>query len=309
MTNKIALAAAIVAASCCVLFAGETEQKAFKDLSLTGVESGIEIPAPQAAASEGQPSDRELDAFFEYFGGMIKAPEALPVMAGGKAVTDVSEGNRGPIVYSIELEPIRNGFLYSGVTFKTSKGTAVHLSGHKATDCPKGGTDCAMKEKIFLVLTTQRGESYLIRGMDVANFSIFMSGSKTIEIDGEKFTVKLHASVSKPETSRIEVTSNGRKVLSVTAVAMGDALAKKGVAVKLSRDYKLAYGNELVQAGGARFTDKKLVLLIPFPMQDANSYFLLNASDMKPSGVLYPEIDAKFGFRIENGTLDIFSVK
>lgn len=311
-TNKIILAGAILTASCCVIFAGGMEQKSLdaSDFSLAGMEAGIVIPAPQAAAAAQQPSEPGLDGFFKYFNDMIALPEALPLaVAGNKAVTSVSEEGRGAVVYSVQLEPIRNAFLYSGLTFKTSKGTEVHLSGHKATDCPKGGTSCDMKEKIFLVLTTQKGESYLIRGMDVANFGIFMSGSKTVAIDGEKFTVKLYASISKPETSRIEVTSGGRKVLVATAAQLGDALAKKGMDVKLSKNYKLAYGNEVLQAGGARFTEKTLILLIPFPVQDANSYYVLDTSEIKPSGVSYPDIDAKFGFRIESGTLDIFSLK
>lgn len=310
--NMILAASAIVAASCCVLFAGELEQKALNasDFALINLNAAVAVPIPQPVGVSGQPA--ETGRFFEYFDNMFAAPQAGPLGLGGnKSAAEVSESRLGAVVYSVKLEPIRNVFLYSGMTFKTSRGTAVHLSGHKASNCPDGGNSCSDKEKFFLVLTTQRGESYFIRGMEIVNYGIFMRGSKTVEIDGEEFTARVHASLSNPANSRIEITCGGRKALVATAQQLGDAVAKKGVDVKLSRGYKLAYGNELAQGGGsAGFTDKKLVLLMPFPVTEGVvSYFLLNSDEIRPSGVSYPEMDANYGFRIINGTLEIFELK
>ncbi|MBU2572927.1 MAG: hypothetical protein KKH28_02475 [Elusimicrobia bacterium] len=304
--------AAMVAASCCVLFAGELEQKAFdaSDFGLTNMTADIAVPVPQPESAGGQQD--ETDRFFKYFDDMFAAPIASPLgLAGNKSVADVSESRLGAVVYSVKLEPIRNAFLYSGMTFKTSRGAAVHLSGHKASNCPDGGNSCSEKDKFFMVLTTQRGESYFIRGMEIVNYGIFMRGSKTVVIDGEKFTAKVYASLRDPASSKIEITCGGRKALVVTAQQLGEAIAEKGVDVKLERGYKLAYGNELVQGKGfAKFTDKKLVLLMPFPLAEgAVSYFLLDSAEIKPSGVSYPEMDARYGFRIINGTLEIFELK
>jgi len=265
--------------------------------SLEGIETP-EVSAP--AAGEGQaPQDLDL---FRYFGYGV-SPEAsdLGSEKGLKGLNDV--------VFSINLDTVKNAYLLPNVAFTTGKGTKVHVSGSKASNCPNGGNSCDDKDKFFLVLTTSRNESYFVRGTEIINWGIFMSGSKTVVIDGEKFVVKIKANASTPENSMLEIKGPRGTALNVTLKSVGDGVAAKGVDVKLGKNYKLAYGNEIVQGPqGARFTDKTLVLLIPFPVVDATSYFIFKTEDIKPSGVTFPSFEKGYGFKLNTGKLDIYKL-
>lgn len=265
--------------------------------SLEGIETP-EVSAP--AAGEGQAAP-DLD-LFRYFGYGV-SPEAsdLGSEKGLKGLNDV--------VFSINLDTVKNAYLLPNVAFTTGKGTKVHVSGSKASNCPNGGNSCDDKDKFFLVLTTSRNESYFVRGTEIINWGIFMSGSKTVVIDGEKFVVKIKANASTPENSMLEIKGPRGTALNVTLKSVGDGVAAKGVDVKLGKNYKLAYGNEIVQGPqGARFTDKTLVLLIPFPVVDATSYFIFKTEDIKPSGVTFPSFEKGYGFKLNTGKLDIYKL-
>ncbi|MDA8130770.1 MAG: hypothetical protein M0011_04610, partial [Elusimicrobia bacterium] len=162
-------------------------------------------------------------------------------------------------------------------------------------------------EKFFLVLTTERNESYFVRAMEILNWGIFMSGSKTVSIDGENYVVKVYANASDPANSKLEIKGPRGVALSSSLKAVGDAVAEKGVDVKLGKSYKLAYGNEIVQGGqGARFTAKMLLLMIPFPVVDASSYYIFNASDIRPSGVTFPSFEKGFGFMLDGAKFSVY---
>ena len=252
---------------------------------------------PRAPALSGDAAD--ISPFLGYLNGLFSSPEASREPEG--AILDKT----APL-YSINLEEMRNRYLRPEMGFRTTRGTFVHISGTKSSNCPDNDSECDDKEKLVLVLTTSRGESYFARVMDIANASIFMSGSQDFVIDGEKYTVKVYANISSPEDSTIEVKRGGTGVFNASLARMGGALAGKGVDIRLGRTYKLAYGNEVVLAGNRpRFTGNMLVLLIPFPVS-GSSYFMLKASDMaRPSGVTYPRIEARHIFRITGATLEI----
>ncbi|MDO8805183.1 MAG: hypothetical protein Q7R35_12195 [Elusimicrobiota bacterium] len=256
-------------------------------------------PAPSASAQAEMP---DVD-FFSYFGYGEKPKAArLHMEKGLKGIEKES-------LLSVKLESIRNAYLKPAITFTTGAGTKVHISGTKASNCPDGGNTCADKEKFFLVLTTDKNESYFVRAMEIINWGIFMSGSKTVTIDGEKYVVKVYANASTPENSKLEVKGPRGVVLTSSLKAVGDGVAAKGLDVKLGKAYKLAYGNEIVQGKqGAKFTDKMLLLMIPFPVVDASSYFIFNASDIKATGVTFPSFEQGYGFRLENGLLDIYRI-
>lgn len=267
-----------------------------------GVEAMVmpEVPLP-AAGSAGQPGAGGLDLFRSF--GRAEMPEAreLPREKG-------LGGEKAPVL-SIKLEPIRNAYLKPAVAFTTGAGTKVHVSATKAANCPDGGSSCEEKEKFFLVLTTARNESYFVRGNDIINWGIFYSGSKAIVIDGETFVVKILADATSPEESVLEVKGPRGVALSATLKKIGDAVAAKGVDVRLGRSYKLAHGNEIVQGpGGAKFTSKLLLLLLPFPVVDATTYFIFNTSDIKPSGVTFPAFERGYSFRLQGGILDISKI-
>ncbi len=255
------------------------------------------VPQPSSGLQGEQAPDID---FFGYF-GYGKSPEAEQLFEekGMKGIEDV--------VFSQDLGPIKNAYLKPRISFLTGRGTRVYVSGTKAANCPDGGNSCKDKEKFFLVLTTERNESYFVRAMEILNWGLFMSGSKTVSVDGENYVVKVYANASDPANSKLEITGPRGAALSSSLKAVGDAVADKGVDVKLGKSYKLAYGNEIVQGPqGAKFTSRMLLLLMPFPVVDASSYYIFNASDIRPSGVSFPSFEKGFGFRLEGTKFSIY---
>jgi hypothetical protein len=296
MKNLVKIAAAGLMSFNFVSYAS-ADGGALKDAGFTL--EGIETPEVAAPVSADGQAPQDLD-LFRYFGYGV-SPEAAELGAekGLKGVNDV--------VFSINLETVKNAYLKPNVSFTTGQGTKVHVSGSKASNCPNGGNSCDDKDKFFLVLTTSRNESYFVRGTEIINWGFLMSGSKTVTIDGEKYVVKIKANASTPENSLLEIKGPRGTALNVSLKAVGDGVAAKGVDVKLGKNYKLAYGNEIVQGPqGARFTDKTLVLLIPFPVVDATSYYIFKTDDIKPAGVTFPSFEKGYGFKLNGGKLDIY---
>ncbi|OGR51447.1 MAG: hypothetical protein A2049_00875 [Elusimicrobia bacterium GWA2_62_23] len=263
---------------------------------------GVEVPAVAAAADSGagQAPDVDLFRYFGY-GQELKAVELEQANKSFKGVADV--------IVSVDLASIKNAYLKPNITFTTGAGTKVHVSGTKAANCPNGGNSCADKEKFFLVLTTDKGQSFFVRAMEIVNAGIFASGSKTVTIDNERYVVKVLAKISAPENSKLEIKGPRGVALTATLKQIGDAVAAKGVSVQLSKTYKLAYGNEIVQGPqGARFTEKMLVLMIPFPVVDASTYYIFDASDIKPAGAAFPSFEKGYGFKLQNGKLDVYRI-
>ncbi len=266
-------------------------------LLATGFISLALIPGVLAQGGEAPDID-----FFRYF-GYPEAPQAaeLFMSKGMKGIEDT--------VFSVKLDTIKNAYLKPSVAFTTPGGTMVHLSGTKASNCPDGGNSCKDTDKFFLVLTTDGNESYFVHAVDIINWSIFMHGSRTLAIDGEKYVVKIKADASSPEKSEVEIAGPRGVVLNATLEKIGNAVADQGLDVRLGKRYKLAYGNEIVQGPqGAKFTSKMLVLMIPFPVADASTYYIFNASDIKRTGVTFPAFEKGYGFKLGNGVLDIYGL-
>ncbi|MCX5786499.1 MAG: hypothetical protein NTX59_12515 [Elusimicrobia bacterium] len=286
------------------LMAGEAENRSFDTrLDISGIkasEAAVPIPVVPAAA----PRSGDAAPFFNYLNSMFSAPRAVPEVSG---VNEPASVLKEAALYTIELGKVKNQYLMPAFGFKTSKGAFVHISGTKATNCPDGGNSCDEKEKFFLTLTPDNGQTQFARVMDIINVFLLYSGSRDLTIDGETFTVLVDAVVSHPEKSIIEVKKGSSKIFAGTLGQMGSAIADKGVDVNLSRAYKLAYGNELTQVkGGAAFTGKMLILMMPFPVVDASNYYIFSAADMmSPGGVSYPSMEAGYKFRISGGMLEI----
>ncbi|PIS47438.1 MAG: hypothetical protein COT17_03360 [Elusimicrobia bacterium CG08_land_8_20_14_0_20_51_18] len=298
--KKIIMISAAIAALCGFSYANSFEE----DINSANGSQEVVVPQPRMEnASEA--SEKDLAAFYEYFDNMMKTREV-----SGEADFDFDksgEMTKASVLYNIDLEAIRNEYLKSPITFKTSKGTVVYVSGSKSSNCPDLSNSCKDKEKFFMVLTTSGGQTFFIRAMEIINWSIFMNGSKTVVIDGEKYVAKVHANASDPEKSKLEIKGPRGAVISSSLDKLGEALAAKGVDVKLSKAYKLAYGNEIMQTGkgNAKFTESKLLLLIPFPVVDSSSYFLIKADDIKPAGTAFPSMEPGYSFKLDEGKLQI----
>jgi len=209
-------------------------------------------------------------------------------------------------LYSIDLEAIKNTYLKSDVTFTTGKGTKVHV-GATAASGPHGHHSAFDKERVFLALTTDRGERYFLRGMEILNWSFLYRGSGTVVIDGEKYEIKAHANISAPKSSRLVVRGPSGVALEASLQQLVDAVAAKGVAVKLSTTYKLIYGNELARGKhGAAFTSDMMLALIPFPKSAHAHAFTCRASDIKPAAAALHSFEKGFRFRLNSGILEIY---
>lgn len=263
------------------------------------VEAAIvpEVSAP-AAAAVNQAAPPEID-LFRYF-GYAKSPRALELstVKGTKGLEDT--------VVSVDLESIKNAYLKTAVSFTAGAGVKVHISGAKASNCPDGGDSCDDMAKFFLTLTTGN-KTIFVRAKEILNWGLFFSGSKTVEIEGEQYVLKISADATAPENSRLEIMGPRGPELNVTLKQVGDAVARKGIDVKLSKAYKLVYSNEILQGPqGARFTGRMLVLMIPFPVADAAPYYTLKISDIRPTGTLFPSFEKGYGFKLKEGKLDIY---
>ena len=282
-------------------------------IGLNDPNSGIVLPAPQAAEANGE-SAAEMDEFFKYIGDIFNTPKAMPLstdigraeMDISKAATDIATGRAGAVVYSFKLGSILNSYIDSGLSFQTPHGTKVKFSGYTASNCPDGGQSCADKERFFLILSAGPKETYFIKATEVIN-AVFVSGSKKVTIGGDELTVKIYAVLSDIPSSRIEITCGGGKVFTSTLKQLGDAVAAKGANIRLGKTYNLAYGNELTQGkGGARFSNNLVVILSPVGVP---GFYFLNRADINASGVTYPEMEPGFGFRLTENVLEIFRLK
>jgi len=267
-------------------------------LSSIGKEE-LSLPSP---SFEAENQYAEVENFFKYFDSAVNLEELSP-----ESPAYTKSISRSASIYSINLDEIKNQYLKGPIFFKTSKGTTVYVSASKSSNCPDLSSKCADKEKFFMILTTSRGETFFIRAMSIVNLGFLMSGSKTVVIDGEKYTAKVYANASSPEKSKLEIKGPSGAVISSSLDKLGQAVAANAMQIKLSKTYKLAYGNEIVQTGGgnAKFTQNTLLLLIPYPVQDASSYFLIKTADIKPTGSIFPSMEPNYIFKKVGSTLEI----
>ena len=307
MAHKILVLMAVPAFFCAMANAAGQDKEAADSsaFGLINADTVISLPTPHASNVEGE-SAAQMDEFFKYMGDIFKAPKAQPLIGrSGKSATAVPYGRSGNVVYSFKLDSILNSYLDAGLSFKTSDGAIVKVSGYTASNCPDGGQSCADKERFFLILTVGAGEYHFIKATDIIN-ALFMSGSRKVKIGADELIVKIHAKVSDIPASRIEITRNGTIMFTTTLKKLGDAVAGKGEIVRLGRAYTMAYGNELIQGkDGARFNDKFMLVLSPVGV---DGFYFLNRSDITAAGVTYPEMEPGYGFRIADEMLEIFKL-
>lgn len=254
------------------------------------------IPVPAPVPSSSEVAAHNLAGVFSFFdNGTEQSPLADEFNKSIKAA-----------VYTLQLETVRNDYLKpENASFTTGRGTRVYVGLAKASNCTDGGTDCEGKDKAVIVITAVNGPTFLIRGMDIANWSIFMSGHRDVTIDGEKYRVKLHANATSPASSRIEVKGPGNRGLNITMQQLADGLVAKSQPVRLSRNYKLAYGNQVVQDGGrARFSNKTEIIMYPVPMTDDHEHHVIKTEAISPSGTRFG-FEPSAVFAINGGVLEI----
>jgi hypothetical protein len=254
----------------------------------------VEVPPAASPAAEAEQVAAALDAAFSFVGeAQYPAARPSPLKQEGEAA------------FSAELEPLRDNYLRTEAYFTTGKGTKVRVSLAKA-NCVGGGTDCEGKDKAVFTLLADGGPSFLIRGMDIANFFPIYSGSKTLKIDGEDYKVKLFPKPLDPVSSQLEVKGPGGRGIKITMKRLSEVLVDKCAPVKLSKQYKMAYASEVDQADGRpKFTARRQLILYPFPMDKDYSHTVLSVSDIKGGGTQFPQFEPSYTFRVSGGRLEI----
>lgn len=300
----------------------ETQVNALKNgISNIEISPDLQLPMPEPVVVKSGDFQEEIQQgildveIFKYFDDILKNPVYPREIDPGwtksfKATQDV--------VYSINLEEIKNSHLKTRITFKTSRGTTVHVSGTRASNCSDGTNTCADSDKYFVVLLTDRGETFFVKGEKIANFSIFLRGKQSVLIDGEKFTLRIYVKPSSPKDSTLQIDGSLGTVLNATLEQIGNALMDAGTKIKLSKEYLMGYSNEVLQDrnGNAKFTDKMIFGFFPLPIptsiSEINDYkcYIILESQNSESGSHFPEMDKNFGFRkvreINRSILEIY---
>ncbi len=212
----------------------------------------------------------------------------------------------GEAVQTVNLAEILNASFKSGLTFKSSANT-IHVSGAEALNCQDGGTSCSSNDKYFLVFTTEKGQTVLVRAKDVAN-AMFMSGEKEITFgDGDKFKVKLNVKLTSPSQSRLQIQGAGREALNVSLADLTGALLKKAFPLTVGSRHNLYYNTGLVQdaKGNGSFSKEKVIIFSP---RGSDPNKTVKASSISASGVLLPDVEKDFGFRLLGEKLEIYKI-
>ncbi|MFA6434572.1 MAG: hypothetical protein WCW52_07750 [Elusimicrobiales bacterium] len=257
------------------------------------MQGGNEFPMPAAANSHAV-----FQAPLDLRGIFGRLTRLFPVARHWQGET---------VLYSVPLNPLANLYLKPDTAFTTGKGTKVYVSGNEAVNCPDGGSACKGREKSFVILTTDKGATFFVRGMEIAYLPPLYNGSKAVVIDGGKYTLRLYVDTSVPGNSRLDIKGPSGLAFTGSLQKLGDAAAMKGVDAALSKTYKLAYGNELKQGpGGAGFTETMLVYMIAYPVNGSINYFAFNPQELAPGGSSFPSFEPAYGFRLNAGALEIY---
>ncbi len=288
--------AAAFAAALVLAFSGALNAAPALDQLKAG-EGPAAVPPPAASApvnGSAAEADAALNSVFSLF-GEPSFPAARP-----------STLNRGKDAgFTAELESQRDNYLRTEAYFTTGKGTKVRVSLAKG-NCAGGGTACEGKDKAVFTLMADSGPYFLIRGMDIANFFPIYSGSRTVEIDGESYKIKLYPKPLKPVNSELEVKGPSGRGIKITMQRLSEVLIDKCVPLRLSRDYRMAYATEVDQADGKpKFTARRQLIIYPFPMTSDHAHTVLSVSDIKAGGTSFPDFEPSYTFSINAGVLKI----
>jgi hypothetical protein len=258
--------------------------------------AGLGLSRPAYSGENEALSEGSSDSFNKQLGGVSGLGLSRPVVA--------QEPAPDPVVERVDLKALRDSYMNTSVTFRTSAGDVVHLAVVKTTKCAEG-QKCDEMDRYFLVLHSERGETFFIKAKKIANVG-FLGGKEEVSFagDAEKYAVKLHFNIASPEASRLEIAKRGNSVIDVSVAQLEAAVAATARIIRLSRNYQLFYGQELCQASSDTCArGKDMFLLMPDP---GDVVYSLDPSSMGSRGVSYPTIEKGFGFRIINEVLEIY---
>jgi len=262
----------------------------------------LRVPVPPAPAEAAKPDVfTGTNLWNEYLSNNFGGTRAKVSHAAGKRLSGA-----GRVLERVNLEEILDANFETRLTFKTSSGNTVHVSGAMAVNCADGGNQCDSNDKYFLLFHTDKEQTVFVKAQDIANI-LLISGKKEISFNGdaEKYTVRLFVTISSPGRSKLKVETQGRVVLDISVDELSAALAEKGHRLKSGAQHNLFYNTEVVQDcnGNARFGEGRVLTFSP-RSSDPNQY--VNASMITAAGVLIKAVEPGLGFRIVNGVLEIY---
>ena len=262
-----------------------------------GTAVSVPVPVnPEAAASaEAQVSMKLWNEYIEKnFGGRPAAVSRLS-----------SKAAAGAIAETVDLARIHNANLKSGLTFRSSANT-IYVSGTEALNCPGDVPSCSINDRYFLTFTTEGGQTLFVLAKSVAN-ALFMSGQKEISFPGdtEKYTIKLEIKLTNPSQSMIRIIGPGEEVLNASLTELTAALANRGYILSVGARHRLYYSTGVLQdaKSNGRFARENVLIFSP---QGPEPNQTIKASQITPSGVLLPDVEKDFGFRIVREKLEIY---
>jgi len=266
--------------------------KAFGGLDPSSMDMRFQAPAAPARAA-GTASSAEMNQWNGYlarnFGG-VKAVVSTAMYKGVSAP--------GTVVERVELGKILDANLKTKLTFQTSSGNTVHISGALAANCDSGGISCSEKDRYFLLFHTDKGQTVFVKG------SAAFLGSREILFDGagEKYVVSISML-----SRRLTVETSGRVVVDVSLNELVAALGEKGKRLESGARHNFYYNTEVLQdgEGNGRFGKGRVLTFVP---RGGAPNQIVSASRISPEGVVIETVEPNLGFRIADGVLEIYQI-
>ncbi|MGC8867435.1 MAG: hypothetical protein ACP5PA_04395 [Elusimicrobiales bacterium] len=258
----------------------------------------ITMPSPQIEIEET--TSKQISDFFNKLDMLFGRPEKPIEYYGYKSISSPQ------ILYTFDLNLIKDKYLYTNLTFKTSKNTTVYLSITKASNCPDGSSRCDEMDK-FLLTFTANSTTQFVRIKDIINLSIIMSGSKEIYIDGDEYIAKVYANMSNPYSSRIVVKGPQGVVVDKKlsdVIGMVDSI---GYEMTLSsKKYRVVYGRKVKCSSLCRFLSSNMAFIFELPISSDSSYYSIDESIYNNRDIFFKSIGRNIFFNLSDGILKVF---
>ncbi len=290
MKTPLAVAAFFI---CAGAYAGE--QSTLSSLRHEAGKPSAAIPSAQATVTD----DKKAEILSKLFPKL----EDKAVVSAPAAKTSGNKANVSVAVADIDLKSILNVYSLTDTTFTSASGKVVHVSMNKVSNCPDGAASCDMSKKFAVVLRAGEGPIVGANAYEVANYGIFVSGKRDINIDGTPYTVRLNIDSldeKKFLESSIEI-KQGRKVVFDRKLAdVVASMRKRAKIINLSKQYMFFVANDLVHGQGNAIGAKKTAsyVFIPNNDQEFQDYMAIPNTTVTKAGVSFPTWQPGFNFRV-----------
>ncbi|MDD2773517.1 MAG: hypothetical protein PHP45_07455 [Elusimicrobiales bacterium] len=253
------------------------------------------LTLPPQALADG------LDDFIKRSGDM----EVPPATA---SAGEAEKAEKAQAVAELDMASMMDDFLLTDTAFKTAKGTVVHVSFGKTTNCPSDpglGVSCD-DSKYFALFKPEGGKLYGGNLSKIANYGIFASGSEDFPFDGSGVhTVKLMVEDRSDDNKNIiTVERAGRQVYAATIGQILSARNKRARRVTLDKEYMVFLSQGLTQSEDKELSVNPAKSLFTFiPVSNTANFIQVDAGKLTAAGVSVPELGAAYKLAVKDGKL------